>query len=66
MGHTVDEFGEMKAELEKMGTEKIEKAEKMCQRQIEDKNEEIQDLNQLVTKFQGKIKEQRDEISSLK
>ena len=56
----------MKTELEKMGTEKIEKAEKMCQKQLVDKNEEIDELNTLVGKFQGKIKGQRDEVNTLK
>ena len=44
----------------------MEKTEKLCQKQIVDKDEEIEDLNTLVNKFQGKIKEQREQANTLK
>ena len=63
---TVSEIDEFKAELEKSGNDKMQKNTKLFDKLIVEKDEEITDLNTLVGKFQGKIKEQRESISTLK
>ena len=63
---TVEQVDEFKAELEKSQQEKQSKTEKLCKQQIDDKDEEIGDLNTLVGKLQDKTKEQRGQVNALK
>ena len=54
-----EEIEELKTVLEVNAREKQAKNDRTLQRQLEDKDSEIDELNCLVTKLQGKIKEQR-------
>ena len=54
-----EEIEELKTVLEETAREKQAKNDRTLQRQLEDKNGEIDELNSLVTKLQGKIKDQR-------
>jgi len=57
--HAFEELEELKLVLEEGAKEKQAKNERTLQRKIELKDGEIDELNQLVSKLQAKLKEQK-------